>query len=320
MTDTLAQRRTCILLNQNAGTARGTNIEDLARKIAAPFRERGDEVDVRIRPPRELANETQLLNDTQPFDLIVLCGGDGTLSRCARDLAENRATLGFLPLGTMNLFVRALGLPVDVEEAAHHIAHGVAREIDVGMMNDTLYLHHVSFGLHPKLIRERESMNHSSRIGKMVTGLRAFWMTIRKPPALRIRISDGERVFEKPASSVVISNNPFGSGHIPYADDVRSGRLGLYMCHNFEWSALLRLGADTMLGRLDENVDTESHSAPRFSIEDAGREGKPIRISIDGELEKLILPAVIECRKAFLSVMLPEEAVRPAAEGDKTAA
>ncbi len=308
-TDTFAQaaRKVCILLNENAGTARAQDSAELGRLIAAPFEARGDIVDIRARPPKALGEETKRLNDPdeEPFDLIVLGGGDGTLSRCAHDLAKNSATLGFLPLGTMNLFARSLGLPTDIEAAAAAVAGGRAQKIDTGSVNGQMYLHHVSFGLHPRLVKQRETMAHSSRMGKILAGIKAFWLTVRAPSRLELALHLDDEKRARPSSAIVVSNNPFGPGHMPYPDDVTSGKLGVYVSHSFDPPALVRLGADAMLGRLDENPDIEAFLSDRATLTAMGRKRSKITASIDGELVKVSLPARIEILRGYLDVMVP---------------
>lgn len=299
-------RKVCILLNRNAGTARGGDPDALGRGIAAPFAERGDSVDVRVRRPQELGAETERLARKREFDLVVICGGDGTLSRCADALAGIDVALGFVPLGTMNLFARALGMPADAAAAAEAIANGAARTIDIVQVNGRHFLHHVSFGLHPKLIRQRQRLAHGSRVGKIVAGMRAFAMSIRRPPRLHLAVEHDGATRPCATPSLVVTNNPLGPGHLPFQDDVTSGCLGVYICHGRKWAALARLGADVLLGRIGDNPDIEAFTARSIRLVRIGRR-KVLRASIDGELAWLPLPVTIETVPAGLCVMMPAE-------------
>ena len=64
--------------------------------------------------------------------LIIAAGGDGTIEEVATALIHSSATLGILPLGTMNNLARALGIPLDLSDAALLIAIGATRRVDVG--------------------------------------------------------------------------------------------------------------------------------------------------------------------------------------------
>lgn len=71
------------------------------------------------------------------YDIIVACGGDGTLNEVVTGALRIRyeGAIGFLPCGTTNDFANSLGLPKDFTEAAELIAKGEAREFDFGAFN-----------------------------------------------------------------------------------------------------------------------------------------------------------------------------------------
>lgn len=77
---------------------------------------------------RQLASKAVERGDT----LIIAAGGDGTIEEVATALIHRPATLGILPLGTMNNLARALGIPLDLPSAALLLAVGATRRIDVG--------------------------------------------------------------------------------------------------------------------------------------------------------------------------------------------
>lgn len=64
--------------------------------------------------------------------LVIAAGGDGTIEEVATALIHSPATLGILPLGTMNNLARSLGIPLDLPNAVLLLAMGTTRHIDVG--------------------------------------------------------------------------------------------------------------------------------------------------------------------------------------------
>ena len=85
-----------------------------------------------VNDPSRLA-ETVRETLSDGHDLIVLGGGDGSVSSVAHLLAHTDATLGLLPLGTANDFARTLGIPFDLEEACRTVARGTAVSADLGL-------------------------------------------------------------------------------------------------------------------------------------------------------------------------------------------
>ena len=64
--------------------------------------------------------------------LLIVGGGDGSISAAASALVGSTTVLGVLPLGTLNHFARDLGIPADLAEAAKLIADGNERRVDGG--------------------------------------------------------------------------------------------------------------------------------------------------------------------------------------------
>ena len=92
----------------------------------------------------------------RPGDGVVVGGGDGTLATAAEIMMQADRTLGVLPLGTMNLLAKDLGLPLELEAAIAALAHGRVRRMDVAEVNSRLFLSHAVIGLYPRMVRERE--------------------------------------------------------------------------------------------------------------------------------------------------------------------
>ncbi len=95
-------------------------------------------------------NETRRLLEREVAEkapLVIIGGGDGTLSNCAETLAGTDVAMGVLPLGTGNTFVRSLGLPVDLASAIEVASQGRIEAVDVGRCNGQVFLNSVSIGL-----------------------------------------------------------------------------------------------------------------------------------------------------------------------------
>ena len=69
------------------------------------------------------------------FKTVVAAGGDGTVNEVLRGVTGSGVRLGVLPLGTMNVFARELGMPLDWEEAWGRILKGCERRMDLGWAN-----------------------------------------------------------------------------------------------------------------------------------------------------------------------------------------
>lgn len=65
--------------------------------------------------------------------LVIGCGGDGTINEIVNGLARSQVPLGVLPGGTANVLVKELSLPWDIPRAAEQLARGTLRRIALGL-------------------------------------------------------------------------------------------------------------------------------------------------------------------------------------------
>ena len=85
-------------------------------------------------------------------DLIVCCGGDGTLNETISGVMQGglRIPIGYIPAGSTNDFANSLGLSGDVVAAAKQIVAGVPRPYDTGKFNGRYFSYVASFGAFTK--------------------------------------------------------------------------------------------------------------------------------------------------------------------------
>lgn len=87
------------------------------------------------------------------FDMVVSCGGDGTLNETVSGLMalEHRPLLGYIPAGTVNDFATSLHIPKTIKEAAHNIIEGAPFAVDVGGFNHRYFTYVAAFGAFTKV-------------------------------------------------------------------------------------------------------------------------------------------------------------------------
>jgi YegS/Rv2252/BmrU family lipid kinase len=88
-------------------------------------------------------------------ELVVACGGDGTVNAVAGALAGTGAVLGVLSLGTGNLLAANLGIPGRLEDAVAVLTAGTDRRIDVGVADgDRVFVAMAGLGLDAAMIAD----------------------------------------------------------------------------------------------------------------------------------------------------------------------
>ncbi len=142
----------------------------------------------------------------EEFDIIVSCGGDGTLNETITGMMhlENRPLVGYIPAGTVNDFATSLNIPKTIMEAAKNIVEGVPFEVDMGGFNDQYFTYVAAFGAFTKV---SYATPHAS---KQALGRAAYILEgIRSLPDIRpihVLARSGDTVVEDDVILGMVSN------------------------------------------------------------------------------------------------------------------
>jgi diacylglycerol kinase family enzyme len=165
------------------------------------------------------------------------------------------------------------------------------------------------------MVAEREKLPYGSRIGKMIGSARAFVRVVRHPRRFFVSVEGDNGAIEQRTAGVVISNNPFGKGHLPYADALDEGVLGVYVTTARGWLQLVRVTVSAAFGTSAEHPLVTHLRTPRATVR-LGRHDQ-VPTSLDGELVRLKGPLEVESVAGGLKVLAPKA---PNSPGGMTAA
>jgi len=300
--------RAIVLINEKAGTVVERGADALADEIRRAFEEAGHAVDVDACAPDRMTAAIEKAASRSDVDAVVAGGGDGTLSAAAAALAGGTVALGCLPLGTMNLYCRALGMSTDVDAAVRSLAGGRIGTADMGAVNGRPFLHHVSLGLQPSIVMTRNREDFNGRLGKMWATAKTFVRKLGRPSpvSVAIELPDGTRTFRVPA--IFVTSNPIRRDRAGIVQERGAHRLGLYICTSARWDDLLRVGASVVLSDGEGAACLEFHELERVAIRRDRHARRGFTASVDGEIVRFDSPLEIACRKDALRLLLPADA------------
>lgn len=211
--------------------------------------------------------------------MVIVGGGDGSLSGTVDELVGKGCVFGVLPLGTANSFARTLGIPLDLDGAVAVIAGGERRRIDLGMIDRDYFVNAASLGLSPMIGQTvpHKLKRYMGRAGyllwavKCSIGFRAF----------RLVLEDGGRERRMWSTEVRILNGPFHGGvELSERADVDSGELVVQAVVGRSHARLAWDWYAKFFKLRDRDAHTEEFRGKSFRIETV----PPQRISIDGEV------------------------------------
>jgi YegS/Rv2252/BmrU family lipid kinase len=182
-------------------------------------------------------------------DLVLVSGGDGTVSACASGVAGSGIPLGVLPCGTGNLLARNLGLPLCLDEALAVALAGSDRALDVGLANGRSFVVMAGIGFDAEMLggASEELKRHFGWAAYVLSALRHL---SDHPVRVRMRADGGPLLWYR-ASGVIIGNVgslPGGVRLLPDAvpDD---GRLDVAVLAARGWVGWLQLASDVVRRR-----------------------------------------------------------------------
>jgi diacylglycerol kinase family enzyme len=297
--------RFAVVLNRDGGTLRTLDMATFSARLEELLQEVGHTVEIALCPGAELCGAIDRAVASEDADVVMVGGGDGTASAAAARLMGKPKALAVLPAGTMNLFARSLGIPLDLEAAIKAHALGKKRQVDIATANGQPFVHQFSLGMHAKLVRLRDDMSFNSRLSKIRASTRAAVDALLQPPRLRLKLTLDEQELRLTTSSLGVTNNLFGEGHLPYTDEPAGGRLGVYVTRAQTTRELLTLGTNMLLGRWRTNSQVEIHEARRVVVEVVSG-GKRFGSALDGELMDMEKRTEILMHPGALQVIVPD--------------
>jgi len=247
-----------VILNSRSGTGNGD--DNVADTVRAAFAAHGLQAQLHLL--EEGGDLDELLDralEGRPRCLVA-AGGDGTINAvAARVLREPGLTLGVLPAGTLNHFARDLGLPVDLTEAAGVIARGGTREVDVGEVNEQLFLNNSSVGLYATMVSKREHAQKHHGMGKWTAMLKATWEAIRAPQAFDLTVDSEGTTLHRRTPFVFVGNNDYVMQGLDAGkrESLEDGRLSVYVLRPYGTLGLLWLGLRPLFGRVPDRRDLD---------------------------------------------------------------
>ena len=195
-------------------------------------------------------------------DLVMVCGGDGTVREVCAELAGTGIPVGIIPAGTGNLLARNLDIPLYLRAAIDVALTGQDRAIDLvevsgDHLEDTHFMVMAGMGMDAAMM-EGVNEDIKKRVGWLAYVLSGFKALMFPPERIDISVDDGEFTRHR-ARTVVVGNVGFLQAGMPLLPDaaIDDGLLDVVVLHPrgfFSWIPLA-LRVLTRGRRTDETIN-----------------------------------------------------------------
>lgn len=239
------------------------------------------------------------------FDLVVSMGGDGTLHETINGLLgqPHRPTLGVVPMGTVNDFARALGLPLVPEDAIAALASTRTKRADMGQLNDQLFVNVVAAGSLAESL-SAVTTEDKSRLG-VFAYLKEGLKELASRPAHTFTVRYDDLVWEGQAALFIaaLTNSVGGFERLASDAAVDDGLLHCFIVKDLGILNTLTVSVSLLLGNLRSHKDVLYFTAKNVEVSSL----EPIRTNVDGE-EGPPLPIKLHLMPSHIRVIVPEDA------------
>ena len=256
---------------------------------------------LREKQPDRDTSISDLIRQNSDCDLVIIGGGDGSLNAALHGLIDTGLPLAILPLGTANDFARTIGLPATPMQAAEALSGYQAQPVDLGQVNDHLFLNVASIGFSAELASQL-SAEAKKRWGKLGYAIAAFRILMRSQLFSAELEHDG--MVEKIRTlQVSVGNGKFYGGGMAVEQHatVQDQRLDFYSLEVDHWWRLLRLLPSLRRGTQGQWDDVRAFPTREVII----RTRVPRPVNTDGELVTYT-PAHFKLLPAAIRVFMPE--------------
>ena len=224
---------------------------------------------------KEIASELV----SQGWPKIAVAGGDGTINAVIKSILFSDIELGIFPTGTMNLFARELGLPLNSLKACWQvIEEGKKRKVDVIKAGEAIFVQVAGVGYDAKIIEET-SWENKKKFGRFSYLISAFSVANQDPPVIRVIPESGEII---EGAFVLIGNGAlYGPALRLFPEASNDDRLlDVMIFKNQSPTDILRYVSGITLGRVEKTKGIEYVRTPRIRVESDVK----VPFEVDGEL------------------------------------
>ena len=242
-------------------------------------------------------------------DIIVACGGDGTINEVASSLVGTSIPLGIIPMGSGNGLAHNLHIPINLRKALEIIISHQIVKIDVGKINNQYFFSNTGIGFDATVIKNYESSKRRTLIAYLKACLISF-KGQKTNMDLNVRIND-LNLMVNPFLIFISNSNEMGYkiSLTPKAS-LQDGLLDVMLISRISRIKMLWLGILVLLNK--PYLLKEAKSFQTKQIELYNNTQSYFDSQIDGEHCHLKSRNIsITIRKSALKVIVPYNALKP---------
>jgi YegS/Rv2252/BmrU family lipid kinase len=237
--------------------------------------------------------------------VVIAVGGDGTANEVAAGLLGTETAMAVVPAGSGNGLARTLGIPLDFKRALAELQGGERRRMDVGFINDLLFLNVAGAGFDADVAQAFHVQAKQGGRRGLLSYTRLSLRMILSYEAPRWKAETDAGGFEGPALIVAVANGRQYGGGARMAPKARldDGLLDLVILEEAPLIEILWGARRAFIGDLEKLRPYRHLVVRRVTIETA----KPAYFHRDGEPEAAVSRLEVRIEPRALAVVVPKK-------------
>ncbi|WP_048441955.1 diacylglycerol kinase family protein [Caenimonas sp. SL110] len=244
---------------------------------------------------------------------VVAVGGDGTLNTVAQAAHATGCVMGVVAQGTFNYFARTHGIPTDPAEAVRMLLQAAPMPVQVGGINERVFLVNASLGLYPDLLQDREAFKARFGRSRWVAFMAACSTLLRAQRRLRLHIEMGDLVRDVQTLTLFVGNNRLQLEQVgadpkdTVAGTPGHGSLAALVLRPIGTLAMMGLMVRGAMGRLGEAAGVDGFEFRQIVVRPTLAAGRPeLVVAFDGEVARMRAPIDIRVLDKPLYLLKPQ--------------
>lgn len=261
-----------LIFNPSAHANKGSQLADGIRKVST---------NIELIETKSFDHLKELVEGyvKDGIENICVAGGDGTINAVIDSILGTEINLGVFPTGTMNLFAREMGLPLNnIKDCWNVIEKGKTKKIDIFKAGDSIFVQVAGVGFDAKIIKET-SWENKKKFGRFSYLLSAFNVASQEAPRIKVESCDGGSV---EGAFVLIGNGALYGPALKVFSNAKNddGLLDVMVFDKQSPTEIIKYVSSIALGLGDKAKGIKYFQSKEIHV----KSESPVPIEVDGEL------------------------------------
>jgi len=273
------------IVNPVAGNGIALRITKTIHMLFKELKLKYEDIDYEIVYTKEAGHATEIARkySSKGDYRIYAVGGDGTLNEVLNGMVGSNSSLGCIPGGSGNDFIKSIVTKFDRKRILMNTVLGTEEEIDIGQVNGRYFINIASMGFDASVVNNVEKYKNIKYLPNKFSYIASVFDTARDFKNLNLKMKINDEDFETEAFMVAIANGKYYGGGIKIAPDanMRDGLLDVLLIRDMTAAKIIKFFPKAMAGKHMGLDEVTFRRATRVTLQS----DEPVFINIDGEVE-----------------------------------